>query len=99
MVAPPIGGALYDRFGFRAPFIFGMAVVVLDFFGRLLFIERKDAAIWLDNEKTDLQADTSMANVTPGWFILSSIVTLTPAFFVPVTNRLCCATCHYAHHY
>lgn len=46
LVAPPIGGALYSRFGFRAPFIFGMIVAAIDFVGRMLFIERKDAAAW-----------------------------------------------------
>ena len=71
MVAPPIGGALYDRFGFRAPFIFGMAVVVLDFVGRLLFIEKRDAAIWLEKGKAEAsQVDTSLPGTALGWFII-----------------------------
>ncbi|KAH8120525.1 MFS general substrate transporter, partial [Phellopilus nigrolimitatus] len=46
LAAPPIGGALYDRFGFRAPFIFGIIFATLDFLGRILVIERKDALKW-----------------------------------------------------
>lgn len=46
LAAPPIGGALYNHLGFRAPFIFGIIFVVIDFIGRLLVIERKDALKW-----------------------------------------------------
>lgn len=41
-----MGGALYSRFGFRGPFIFGLAVTFLDFIGRIIIIERKDAILW-----------------------------------------------------
>jgi MFS transporter, DHA1 family, solute carrier family 18 (vesicular amine transporter), member 1/2 len=43
LLGPPIGGALYPRFGFRAPFVFGIIAAVIDLIGRLLVIERKDA--------------------------------------------------------
>ncbi|KAF7319900.1 MFS domain-containing protein [Mycena kentingensis (nom. inval.)] len=43
LAGPPIGGALYKRWGWRAPFIFGVIICVVDFIGRLLIIERKDA--------------------------------------------------------
>ncbi|KAL5495566.1 hypothetical protein ACEPAI_1029 [Sanghuangporus weigelae] len=46
LAAPPVGGALYDRFGFRSPFIFGIIVTGFDFLGRLLVVERKDALRW-----------------------------------------------------
>ncbi|KDQ54891.1 hypothetical protein JAAARDRAFT_38007 [Jaapia argillacea MUCL 33604] len=39
LAGPPIGGALYDRFGYRAPFIFGIGISVVDLIGRLLIIE------------------------------------------------------------
>ena len=45
-MGPPVGGALYSRIGFRAPFIFGEICTVVDLLGRLLIIERKDAIIW-----------------------------------------------------
>ncbi|KAL5534540.1 hypothetical protein ACEPAG_1003 [Sanghuangporus baumii] len=46
LAAPPVGGALYDRFGFRSPFIFGIIVTGFDFLGRLLVVERKEALRW-----------------------------------------------------
>lgn len=46
LVGPPVGGALYNAFGFRGPFIFAIIVSMVDFVGRLLIIERKDALRW-----------------------------------------------------
>lgn len=46
LAAPPISGVLYERFGFRAPFIFGIIVTAVDLVLRLLVIERKDALKW-----------------------------------------------------
>ncbi|KAH8086605.1 MFS general substrate transporter [Cristinia sonorae] len=46
LVGPPVGGALYSAFGYRAPFIFGIIVTFIDFVGRLLIIERMDAALY-----------------------------------------------------
>ncbi|KAJ7275547.1 major facilitator superfamily domain-containing protein [Mycena haematopus] len=46
LAGPPIGGALYSRFGYRGPFICGIIVTVFDLIGRLLIIERKDALRW-----------------------------------------------------
>ena len=59
LVAPPIGGALYDRLGFRAPFVFGMIVVALDFVGRILFIERKHALQWQTEASDAPQPDSA----------------------------------------
>lgn len=44
MVGTPSGGALYTRFGFRGPFIFGEICTVVDLILRCLVIER-DVAI------------------------------------------------------
>ncbi|KAJ7693534.1 MFS general substrate transporter [Mycena rosella] len=46
LAGPPIGGALYNHFGFRGPFICGIIVAMVDLIGRLLIIERKDALLW-----------------------------------------------------
>ncbi|KAH9945594.1 MFS general substrate transporter [Amylocystis lapponica] len=46
LVGPPVSGALYDKFGFRGPFIFGIGVTLVDLIGRLLIIERKTALRW-----------------------------------------------------
>ncbi|KAJ9111265.1 hypothetical protein QFC22_006565 [Naganishia vaughanmartiniae] len=41
-IGPVIGGILYDKLGWNAPFIFCIGCCVVDFIGRLLVIERKD---------------------------------------------------------
>jgi MFS transporter, DHA1 family, solute carrier family 18 (vesicular amine transporter), member 1/2 len=46
LAGPPVAGALYGRWGFRAPFIFGIIMTAIDLIGRFLIIERKDAIIW-----------------------------------------------------
>jgi len=46
LVGPPVAGALYQRWGFRAPFIFGIIVTCIDLLGRLLLIERHEAMRW-----------------------------------------------------
>ncbi|TFK30700.1 MFS general substrate transporter [Coprinopsis marcescibilis] len=62
-LGPPLGGALYTRFGFRAPFVFGVSVAFLDLIGRLVIIERKDAIKWgFDPHVIASKADTN-ANV------------------------------------
>ncbi|VDC00288.1 unnamed protein product [Peniophora sp. CBMAI 1063] len=43
LIGPPVGGALFNRFGFRGPCIFGVIITMIDLVGRLLIIERKDA--------------------------------------------------------
>lgn len=46
LVGPPVGGALYQRWGFRAPFIFGIIVTGIDLLARILLIERHEAMKW-----------------------------------------------------
>ena len=46
LAATPISGVLYERFGFRAPFIFAIIVTAFDLVFRLLVIERVDALKW-----------------------------------------------------
>lgn len=46
LVGPPTAGALYERWGFRGPFIFGIIITCVDLVARLLIIERKDAIVW-----------------------------------------------------
>ncbi|PPR01797.1 hypothetical protein CVT24_001693 [Panaeolus cyanescens] len=46
VIGPPVGGALYDHFGFRGPFVFGLVATALDLVGRLMVVERKDAVRW-----------------------------------------------------
>ena len=46
LVAPPVAGILYQRWGFRSPFIFGIAVAGGDLLARMLLIERHEAMKW-----------------------------------------------------
>ena len=46
LIGPPVGGTLYQRWGFRAPFIFGILVTGIDLLARLLLIERREAMMW-----------------------------------------------------
>ncbi|KAJ6626926.1 major facilitator superfamily domain-containing protein [Mycena sp. CBHHK59/15] len=63
LAGPPIGGALYSRFGFRGPFIFGIIVSIFDLIGRLLIIERKDALRWNVDPAADVTAPQDRAPV------------------------------------
>ncbi|BGP15368.1 hypothetical protein JCM10213v2_003336 [Rhodosporidiobolus nylandii] len=42
-IGPPVGGTMYDRLGYRAPFIFSLCLVAFDLFLRLLIIEKHQA--------------------------------------------------------
>lgn len=46
LVGSPVGGALYSKWGYHAPFIFGILCAVLDLVARLFIIERHDAIKW-----------------------------------------------------
>ncbi|KAF8203168.1 MFS general substrate transporter [Pholiota molesta] len=46
VIGPAVGGALYTHFGYRGPFIFGIAATFIDLLGRLIIIERKEALFW-----------------------------------------------------
>jgi MFS family permease len=61
LVGPPLGGALYTRFGFRAPFICGIIMAVVDLIGRLLIIERKEALLWNVDPAATPPADDEVA--------------------------------------
>jgi len=47
LVGPPVGGTLYDRFGWRAPFIFSIILVAIDLLMRLFIIEKHVALRWV----------------------------------------------------
>lgn len=46
LVGPPVGGALFDRFGIRGPCVFGIMIISVDLIGRSLLIERSEALAW-----------------------------------------------------
>ncbi|KAH0590231.1 hypothetical protein J132_01681 [Termitomyces sp. J132] len=54
LIGPPVGGALFTRFGYRGPFILGIAWTVVDLIARLLIIERKEALEYsIDPQRVD----------------------------------------------
>ncbi|KAI0063212.1 MFS general substrate transporter [Artomyces pyxidatus] len=70
LVGPPVGGALYTRFGFRGPIIFGVIVTFIDLLGRFLIIERYEALRWgvdpgaldtADSEAQEIKSDPTAA--------------------------------------
>ncbi|ESK93471.1 mfs amine [Moniliophthora roreri MCA 2997] len=46
LLGPPVGGAIYDHFGFRGVCIFGICGAVIDLIARFVVIERKHALEW-----------------------------------------------------
>ncbi|KJA29370.1 hypothetical protein HYPSUDRAFT_32786 [Hypholoma sublateritium FD-334 SS-4] len=65
VIGPAVGGALYDRFGYRGPFVFGIGATVLDLIGRLVIIERKDAIRWGIDPAAIKEDANANANATP----------------------------------
>lgn len=61
LVGPPVAGTLYKRWGFRAPFIFGIIITCIDLLARLLLIERHEAMKW----GTDPMAIAASGKVDP----------------------------------
>ncbi|OCF34316.1 hypothetical protein I316_03830 [Kwoniella heveanensis BCC8398] len=55
-IAPPIGGALYQRLGWHAPFIFCIIICAVDLILRLFVIEQKDLREWQEKHNASLQA-------------------------------------------
>ncbi|KAG6868253.1 hypothetical protein C0993_005827 [Termitomyces sp. T159_Od127] len=43
LIGPPVGGAIFARFGYRGPFILGITWTIVDLIARLLIIERNEA--------------------------------------------------------
>ncbi|KAI0047288.1 MFS general substrate transporter [Auriscalpium vulgare] len=76
LIGPPVGGALYGRFGWHGPCVFGILVTLVDLAGRLLVIERKEAVRWgfdpaavvaaIDSESGPASSEGSMPVVAVG---------------------------------
>jgi MFS family permease len=64
LLGPSLGGALYTRFDFRGPFIFGIIAAVLDLVGRLVIIERQKALRWVSDPLSHPQDQQPGSNVT-----------------------------------
>jgi MFS family permease len=72
LIGPPVGGALYQRFGFRGPFVFGMIMAVMDLIARIVVIERKEALKWgvdpqmMPSRDTSDPVDQTISVTVPG---------------------------------
>ncbi|KAL8286762.1 hypothetical protein RQP46_004290 [Phenoliferia psychrophenolica] len=47
LIGPPIGGVLYARLGYRAPFVFALCLLFFDFVLRILVVEKHVALAWI----------------------------------------------------
>ncbi|KAK7026072.1 hypothetical protein VNI00_015718 [Paramarasmius palmivorus] len=64
LLGPPLGGALYERFGFRGVCIFGIIGAVIDLVARLIVIERKDALEWGFDPQSVILPETPESNLS-----------------------------------
>ncbi|KAM0755934.1 MFS general substrate transporter [Meredithblackwellia eburnea MCA 4105] len=48
LIGPPVGGVLYGRMGYRAPFVFALCLIFFDFALRLLVIEKHVALKYIE---------------------------------------------------
>jgi hypothetical protein len=66
LVGPPVGGALFNRFGIRGPCIFGIMVISVDLIGRLLLIERREALALGFDPAASISASSDHASDSAG---------------------------------
>ena len=66
LVGPPVSGALYQRWGFRAPFVFGIIITGIDLLARVLLVERHEAMRWgvdpMEVGPSDKEKDTEVTS-------------------------------------
>lgn len=65
LIAPLLGGVVFQRAGYNAVFAICYAFIVLDFLFRIFFIEKKDAMKWLDQPGSTATATTTAAATCP----------------------------------
>ncbi|TFY55923.1 hypothetical protein EVJ58_g7944 [Rhodofomes roseus] len=78
LIAPPVGGALYDRWGYRAPFIFTIIFTLLDLPARLL-VHEKPPADSLDTEAAATATSQSEPDPEKAGNVGSPISPISPA--------------------
>lgn len=54
LIGPPVGGVLYERLGYKAPFVFGLILVAVDMLLRLLIIEKHVALKYIEAGLVDI---------------------------------------------
>ena len=76
-MGPPLGGVLFEKLGFRAPFILSISFATVDLVGRLLVIERTEALKWLEEKHPEVplglvQDADGTTNIPPTQTVASS---------------------------
>jgi MFS family permease len=64
LVAPLLGGAIYERGGYYAVFYLSFAMIVLDIILRLALIEKKIARRWAVDEPEDVAQTSTTENIS-----------------------------------
>lgn len=54
LIGPPVGGVLYERLGYEAPFVFGLILVAIDMLLRLLIVEKHVALKYIEAGLIDI---------------------------------------------
>ena len=54
LLGPPIGGALYARWGYRAPFVFGMISTVLNLVGLVFVVEGSSQQVQDQSHRSEI---------------------------------------------
>lgn len=66
-IAPSIGGLIYDHAGYYSLFIILLTFITLDILMRLVMIEKRVAARWIEEaEPASIEAPVSYGTITPG---------------------------------
>lgn len=65
-LGPVLGGVLYDRLGWEAPFVFCIGLCVVDYVGRLLVLEKSEVAAWTTAPEKLARAENAIVNTAQG---------------------------------
>ncbi|KGB77925.2 hypothetical protein CNBG_4012 [Cryptococcus deuterogattii R265] len=85
-IAPPIGGALYSKMGWYAPFIFCIIVCFVDLVLRLFVLERTDLRKW-EEKRLGLAPGSLQPKVVDGQVIMSSEVEASPFMHLTTAEK------------
>ncbi|OXG80543.1 hypothetical protein C348_03667 [Cryptococcus neoformans Gb118] len=85
-IAPPIGGALYSKMGWYAPFIFCIIVCFVDLVLRLFVLERTDLRKW-EEKRLGLAPGSLQPKVVDGQVIMSSEAEASPFMHLTTAEK------------
>ncbi|KIJ65803.1 hypothetical protein HYDPIDRAFT_109824 [Hydnomerulius pinastri MD-312] len=65
LLGPPVGGALYGRWGYKSPFIFGIIFTAVDLVGRVLVDDRPGSSNSVETSVDQAELGTEEKSETP----------------------------------